>query len=92
METRVKRLCAGSRFKKALREGPIEGRNHAACCEQPTRRSYRMVRTRWAPVKILAASGQTTFRADDLPAGAKYLIKPYAFEALTQTIKELAQA
>jgi CheY-like chemotaxis protein len=55
-------------------------------------RLAHMVRTRWPPVKILAASGQTTFRADDLPAGAKYLLKPYAFETLSRTIMELAQA
>src|SRR4051794_40123377 len=36
-----------------------------------------LIRTRWPPVKINAASGQLRLRDDDLPPGGRHLQKPY---------------
>jgi len=50
---------------------------------------YRLVKTRWPPVQIIATSGRLRLRDDDLPKGGRYLSKPYAVAELTQTLKEL---
>src|SRR6195952_4892952 len=37
----------------------------------------RFVRGRWPPIKIVATSGFVNVGKDDLPAGSRFLTKPY---------------
>jgi CheY-like chemotaxis protein len=48
-----------------------------------------LIHTRWPSIGIMATSGQFRLREDDLPAGARFLHKPYAVANLTNTLKEL---
>jgi CheY-like chemotaxis protein len=48
-----------------------------------------LIRTRWPSIGIMATSGQFRLREDDLPAGARFLHKPYAVANLTDAIREL---
>jgi two-component system, response regulator PdtaR len=48
-----------------------------------------LIRTRWPSIGIVATSGQLRLREDDLPAGARFLHKPYAVANLTDTLREL---
>ena len=48
-----------------------------------------LVRIRWPSIGIMATSGQLRLREDDLPAGARFLHKPYAVEHLTGALKDL---
>jgi CheY-like chemotaxis protein len=50
-----------------------------------------LICTRWPSIKIIATSGQFRLRDDDLPAGARFLHKPYAVVHLTDTLKELME-
>jgi CheY-like chemotaxis protein len=48
-----------------------------------------LISTRWPSIGIMATSGKFRLRQDDLPAGARFLHKPYAVANLTDTLKEL---
>jgi CheY-like chemotaxis protein len=48
-----------------------------------------LISTRWPSIGIMATSGKFRLREDDLPAGARFLHKPYAVANLTDTLKEL---
>jgi two-component system, response regulator PdtaR len=47
------------------------------------------VRGRWPPIKIIATSGHFSLGSSDLPAGGKFIPKPYSFRIVEQTIREL---
>lgn len=48
-----------------------------------------LISTRWPSIGIMATSGKFRLRQDDLPAGARFLHKPYAVANLTDTLREL---
>jgi two-component system, response regulator PdtaR len=50
-----------------------------------------LIRTRWPSIRIIATSGRFRLREDDLPAGARFLHKPYAVANLTDALRELMQ-
>jgi len=52
-------------------------------------RLAHLISTRWPPIKIIATSGRFRLRDDDLPAGGRYLPKPYAVTDLTGMLREL---
>jgi CheY-like chemotaxis protein len=52
-------------------------------------RLAHVVRTRWPPIQIIATSGRLRLRDDDLPAGSRYLAKPYAVDELAIALREL---
>jgi two-component system, response regulator PdtaR len=47
-----------------------------------------LIRERWPPIKILAASGNATLAPDGLPTG-RFLRKPYTPEQVADTLREL---
>src|ERR1700761_6016897 len=47
------------------------------------------VRKRWPPVKIVATSGVVKVEEDDLPAGGRFLPKPYSPSQIVVTLREL---
>ena len=49
----------------------------------------RAVRGRWPPIKIVATSGHAKVRQSDLPAGSRFLSKPYAATEITNAIGQL---
>jgi len=55
-------------------------------------RLAHLVSTRWPPIRIIATSGRLRLRDDDLPAGGRYLHKPYAVSDLTGMLHELIAA
>ena len=50
------------------------------------------VRDRWPPVKIIATSGHFKVQAGDLPAGARFISKPYKPAQLISAIRELTSS
>ena len=52
----------------------------------------RFVRGRWPPIKIVATSGNTVVRDGDLPEGGVFLPKPYTFDTIASTLRELVGA
>jgi two-component system, response regulator PdtaR len=52
-------------------------------------RLAHLINIRWPPIKIIATSGRFRLRDDDLPAGGRYLSKPYAVSTLTGMLREL---
>lgn len=50
------------------------------------------VRDRWPPVKIVATSGRARIADGDLPAGGRFLPKPYSAAEITATLRELIQS
>jgi CheY-like chemotaxis protein len=48
-----------------------------------------LISARWPSIGIMATSGKFRLRDDDLPAGARFLHKPYAVANLTDALKEL---
>lgn len=48
------------------------------------------VRNRWPPVKIVATSGHERLSDEDLPAGGKFLPKPYTAGQLGKVLREMA--
>jgi CheY-like chemotaxis protein len=50
------------------------------------------VRDRWPPIKIVATSGQVKLGLDDLPAGGRFLPKPYSPAEIMKTLRELIVA
>jgi two-component system, response regulator PdtaR len=47
------------------------------------------VRSHWPPIKIIATSGHSVIREDDLPKGGVFLSKPYTSERISTTLHEL---
>jgi CheY-like chemotaxis protein len=47
------------------------------------------VRNRWPPIKIVATSGVLKVGEDDLPAGSRFLPKPYSPSQIVVTLREL---
>ena len=50
----------------------------------------RFVRGRWPPIKIVVTSGN--FAGRDLPEGGVFLPKPYTFDRIAATLRELVGA
>jgi CheY-like chemotaxis protein len=49
------------------------------------------VKDRWPPIKIIATSGHARIGESDLPAGSRFLSKPYAAAEIAKTIGQLIQ-
>jgi two-component system, response regulator PdtaR len=47
------------------------------------------IRGRWPPIKIVATSGMLKVSEDDLPAGSRFLPKPYNARQIAATLREL---
>jgi CheY-like chemotaxis protein len=52
----------------------------------------RAVRGRWPPIKIVATSGHVNVSETDLPAGGRFLPKPYSPHEITGVLRELVGA
>lgn len=50
------------------------------------------IRGRWPPIKIVATSGRAKVTGDDLPAGSRFLPKPYSAREIVGTLRELTAA
>ena len=50
------------------------------------------IRGRWPPIKIVATSGRAKVTGDDLPAGSRFLPKPYSAREIVGTLRELTDA
>lgn len=48
------------------------------------------IRGRWPPIKIVATSGRVRVADDDLPAGSRFLRKPYSAREIVGTLRELS--
>ena len=44
------------------------------------------IRERWPPVKLIVASGKTIIDETDLPAGARFFLKPYYENAIVEAM------
>jgi two-component system, response regulator PdtaR len=49
------------------------------------------IRGRWPPIKIVATSGMLKISEDDLPAGSRFLPKPYSARQIAATLRELTR-
>ena len=49
----------------------------------------KFVKGRWPPIKIVATSGRVKVSGDDLPAGGRFLPKPYSPAQIIETLREL---
>jgi len=47
------------------------------------------IRGRWPPIKIIATSGLNKISEDDLPAGSRFLSKPYSAPQIVAALREL---
>jgi CheY-like chemotaxis protein len=52
----------------------------------------RFVRGRWPPIKIVVTSGNFACRDGDLPEDGVFLPKPYTFDRIAATLRELVGA
>jgi CheY-like chemotaxis protein len=52
-------------------------------------RLAHFVKDRWPPIKIIATSGHARIEQSDLPAGSRFLSKPYAAAEITKAIDRL---
>jgi CheY-like chemotaxis protein len=52
----------------------------------------KFVKDRWPPIKIIATSGLIRISDDDLPAGGRFLPKPYSPAEVVQTLRDLLAA
>jgi CheY-like chemotaxis protein len=50
------------------------------------------VRDRWPPIKIVATSGRVKLDPGDLPAGGRFLRKPYSPAEVMNTLREMIAA
>jgi CheY-like chemotaxis protein len=50
------------------------------------------VRGRWPPIKIIATSGVANVSKDDLPAGSRFVSKPYGAREIVGTLRELSSS
>ena len=51
-----------------------------------------LIRERWPPIKILAASGNPSIVPDALPTGGRFLRKPYTPDQIADALRELIGA
>jgi len=49
------------------------------------------VRDRWPPVQLIVTSGHVAVRNEDLPAGARFLRKPYGAPEIIRTMTEMTR-
>lgn len=49
----------------------------------------KFVKDRWPPIKIVATSGLVRVSREDLPAGGRFLPKPYTGSEVVQTLRDL---
>jgi CheY-like chemotaxis protein len=49
----------------------------------------RAIRNRWPPIELIVTSGRYRVHADELPARAKFMPKPYAPDVLVTAIRTL---
>jgi two-component system, response regulator PdtaR len=49
------------------------------------------IRGRWPPIKIVATSGLSNIGEGDLPAGSRFLPKPYSSRQVIRTLRELSE-
>jgi CheY-like chemotaxis protein len=49
----------------------------------------KFVKNRWPPIKIVATSGRVRVSGGDLPAGGRFLPKPYSPAEVIRTLREL---
>jgi CheY-like chemotaxis protein len=49
------------------------------------------IRGRWPPIRIVATSGLSNIGEDDLPAGSRFLPKPYSSSQVIGTLRELSE-
>lgn len=47
------------------------------------------IRDRWPPIEIILTSGQHRPRAEELPARAVFIPKPYGLTKIAQTLEDL---
>jgi len=47
------------------------------------------IRGRWPPIRIVATSGRAKVTDEDLPAGSRFLLKPYSAREIVGTLREL---
>jgi two-component system, response regulator PdtaR len=47
------------------------------------------IRGRWPPIKIVATSGLIKISEDDLPAGSRFLPKPYSASQIVTALREM---
>ena len=52
-------------------------------------RLARVVRARWPPVALVVTSGRTNVLETDLPAGARFLRKPYQSAQIATALQQL---
>jgi len=52
----------------------------------------RVIRRRWPPIQFIIVSGRAVPSQDDLPSGAVFFAKPYDFDRVAGTIRQLAAA
>jgi CheY-like chemotaxis protein len=52
-------------------------------------RLARVVRSRWPPIALVVVSGQTQVLESDLPAGGRFLQKPYAARQIGAVLQQL---
>ena len=52
----------------------------------------RAVRDRWPPIHLIVTSGQVAPGANDLPAGGRFLRKPYLASQIADTLQSLLAA
>ena len=50
------------------------------------------VRDRWPPIMIVATSGRVKLGSGDLPAGGRFLTKPYSAAEVTNLLREVIGA
>lgn len=50
------------------------------------------IRDRWPPVKLLVASGKTIIAESQLPVGAMFFSKPYAYNTIVEAMTRLLAA
>jgi CheY-like chemotaxis protein len=48
------------------------------------------IRGRWPPIKIVVTSGLSKVSENDLPAGSRFLPKPYSASEIVSTLRELS--
>ena len=50
------------------------------------------IRDRWPPIRIVATSGLAKVTSDDLPAGSRFLPKPYSATEIVGALREISAA
>jgi CheY-like chemotaxis protein len=53
-------------------------------------RLVEVIRKRWPPVLLIVTSGKNALGDDDLPAGGRFIPKPYTSEQVIDVVQQLA--